>query len=354
MSTEDNLIVDAATRIFQDLAEPGVINDAEAGIWPEALWNALEESGLTLAWGDETLGGAGVEMLDGFALLKAAGRFSVPAPMAETMMAAWLLGHGRIELPMGPMSIAPTQIDARITLGADGALAGTARFVPFGRTAEHLAVLARRSGASVVALVRRADCAIVENISLAGEPMDDVAFDGVKPIAVADAPAGLDESAVIAMGAATRAMQMAGGLEKILDQSVQYALDRSQFGRPIGKFQAIQHGLAQLAGETAAAGAAADAAAEAIARSGGLGDAALAEVAAAKVRVGEAATTGAAIAHQTHGAMGFTYEHSLHHATRRLWAWRDEFGNESYWAIQLGRMVAARGADNLWPFVTGG
>ena len=61
----------------------------------------------------------------------------------------------------------------------------------------------------------------------------------------------------------------------------------------------------------------------------------------------------AAIAHQTHGAMGFTYEHSLHHATRRLWAWRDEFGNESHWAIMLGRIVAARGADELWPFVTG-
>ena len=62
--------------------------------------------------------------------------------------------------------------------------------------------------------------------------------------------------------------------------------------------------------------------------------------------------TGAAIAHQVHGAMGFTYEHSLHHATRRLWAWREEFGNETHWATQLGHMVAARGADQLWPFLT--
>ena len=50
------------------------------------------------------------------------------------------------------------------------------------------------------------------------------------------------------------------------------------------------------------------------------------------MRVGEAAGDGAAIAHQVHGAMGFTYEHSLHHFTRRLWAWREEFGNESFWA----------------------
>jgi len=80
----------------------------------------------------------------------------------------------------------------------------------------------------------------------------------------------------------------------------------------------------------------------------------LRDVAVAKVRVGEAAGNGAAIAHQVHGAMGFTYEHSLHHSTRRLWAWREEFGNEAVWAARLGRMVAERGADGLWPFITAG
>lgn len=353
MSNEDNLIVDAATRIFQDMSDPGVINAAEAGEWPTDLWNTLEESGLTLAWGDEALGGAGVDMLDGFALLKTAGRFSVPAPMADTLLAAWMLSHAKLQMPTGPMTVAPTQADARIAISGAGVLTGTARHIPFGRNAEHIAVLARDDDKAVVALVKRADCAIRENINLAGEPADEVSFDGAKAVATAPAPDGLDEAALVAMGAAVRSMQMAGGLEKILDQSVQYSLERSQFGRPIGKFQAVQHGLAELAGEAAAAGAAADAAAEAVSRTSGLGTGALAEIAAAKTRVGEAATRGAAIAHQTHGAMGFTYEHSLHHATRRLWAWRDEFGNESHWAIMLGRVVAARGADELWPFVTG-
>jgi len=348
--SEDNLIVDAADRIFMDMVDAGVINDAESGTWPAALWETLEESGLTLAWGKEELGGAGVDMLDGFALLKAAGRHAAPVPMAETMMAAWLLGHGGIEYPSGPMTVAPAEADARIALSG-GKLSGTARYVPFARNAEHLAVLAHDGGKPVIALVARADCALVEAENLAGEPADDVAFDGAAPLKTATAPAGLDEAAIVAMGAAVRAMQMAGGLEKILDQSVQYSLERVQFGRPIARFQAIQHNLAQLAGETAAAGAVADAAAEAIAASAGLGDAALADVAAAKARVGEAATTGAAIAHQTHGAMGFTYEHTLHHATRRLWSWRDAYGNEAHWATVLGRLVAAEGADGLWPFV---
>ena len=96
----------------------------------------------------------------------------------------------------------------------------------------------------------------------------------------------------------------------------------------------------------------ASAAADAAAEAGALPDIAIGEIAIAKVRGGEAAGTGAAIAHQVHGAMGFTYEHSLHHSTRRLWSWREEFGNESVWAARLGRMVAARGADELWPFIT--
>ena len=77
------------------------------------------------------------------------------------------------------------------------------------------------------------------------------------------------------------------------------------------------------------------------------------EVAAAKVRTGEAAGLGAGIAHQCHGAIGFTYEHSLHFVTRRLWSWRAEFGAESHWAAHIGREVASRGGEELWPHVTG-
>jgi alkylation response protein AidB-like acyl-CoA dehydrogenase len=149
-------------------------------------------------------------------------------------------------------------------------------------------------------------------------------------------------------------MQMAGALERALNQALEHALTRVQFGRPIGNFQAIQHTLAQFAGESAAATAAADAAAEAIAAGGPLtAEDTVAEVAAAKIRVGEAASLGSAFAHQIHGAMGFTYELSLHHVTRRMWSWRDEFGGESAWSVRLGALAARLGADELWPLVTG-
>ena len=350
MNDSDNIIVDTATKLFQDLCTTSVVNDAEKGQWPTALWNALEEAGLTVAWVPDTLGGAGAEMADGFAVARVAAGFAAPVPLAETLIAGWLLSRAGLQVPAGAMTVAPVHGEDRIELAGDGKLKGSAHHVPFARNAKHLAVLVQRAGKPAVALVEASQVAIGHGTSLAGEPRDQVSFDGVTPIAVQASP--IDEAGLEAMGAAMRSVQMAGALQRILDQSVQYAMERQQFGRPIGKFQAIQHYLAQLAGEVAAAGAAADAAAEALSGEGAIDDVVMSEVATAKVRVGEAAGTGAGIAHQVHGAMGFTYEHTLHHSTRRLWAWRDEFGNEAVWAIRLGRLVAARGADELWPFIT--
>jgi len=363
MAETDLIVVDTIARICADLCQPVVINDAEAGTWPDVLWNALEEAGLPLTWVADEVGGAGAEMAVGFAVLKVAGAFAVPVPLAETLLAGWLLGQAGIQVPAGPMTVAPTRAEERIRLKG-GSLVGTADAVPFARSAEHIAVLARQAGPAVervactVALVHAEACSVQPGVSLAGESADSVAFDNVVPVSVAPLPAGLDEAAFQAFGAAVRCAQMAGALQRILDQSVQYALEREQFGRPIGKFQAVQHALAELAGEAAAAGAAAEAAAEAVATAGarsteGWSEAALTAIATAKIRVGEAASKASAIAHQVHGAMGFTYEHSLHHRTRRLWVWRDEFGNEANWSARLGKMVAERGADDLWAFVTG-
>ena len=72
----------------------------------------------------------------------------------------------------------------------------------------------------------------------------------------------------------------------------------------------------------------------------------------AKVRCGEAASRGSAIAHQVFGAIGFTHEHPLHFATRRLWAWREEFGSDADWAAELGRAAIQSRASGFWPALT--
>jgi acyl-CoA dehydrogenase len=352
MSDSSNIVVETALRILQDHSTPAVINDAEAGQWPNALWNTLEESGLALTWVPDTHGGAGAELADGFGVLRVAGEFAAPVPLAETLMAGFLLARAGLYAPEGPMTVAPIHALDRLELDGDGRLHGVARDIPFARWTRHIAVLARRGDEDCVALVATEDVTIEPGQTLAGEACDRVSFNGATPREIAVAK-GLDVQALAALGATVRSVQMSGALKRCLDQALLHAVDRVQFGRPIGNFQAIQHSLAQFAGEVAAAIAAADSAAEAIGAGGLTDEATLAEVATAKIRVGEAATVGSAIAHQVHGAMGFTYEHSLHHATRRLWAWRDEFGNESHWSVLLGGIAARQGPGEFWSFVTG-
>ena len=139
-------------------------------------------------------------------------------------------------------------------------------------------------------------------------------------------------------GAAIRSQQMIGGMERCLDYALTYANERVQFGRPIAKLQAVQHMLAIAAGHFAAATAAADAPPNPNA----LADDRFA-VAIAKSRCGEAAGQVAAVCQQVHGAMGFTQEHPLHFASRRLWSWRDEWGAETYWQEMIGRAICAVG-----------
>jgi acyl-CoA dehydrogenase len=208
-------------------------------------------------------------------------------------------------------------------------------------------VVAEVDGAPIVALVRQGAAQVTRDRNLALEPRDTLVFDAAPVVAAAPGGPRVGADAVIVYGAMVRAAQMAGALESLLEQSVRYATERKQFGRLIGSFQAIQHNLAILAGHVAAAGSAAEYAFRAADR----GEPSF-ETAVAKVRAGEAAGIGAGIAHQAHGAIGFTYEHSLHFSTRRLWSWRAEFGSESRWAQRLGRQVAARGADRLWSELT--
>src|SRR6202030_4342102 len=132
-------------------------------------------------------------------------------------------------------------------------------------------------------------------------------FDRVQPISLAPAPQGFDQSTLMLMGGVARSLQIAGALESMLDISVRYSNERVAFEKKISKFQAVQHILAKLAGESAAALAAATSAADTIANAASLdGDAVFLEAVAAKIRCAEAAEKGAAIAHQVHGAIGFT------------------------------------------------
>jgi acyl-CoA dehydrogenase len=351
VADSENIVAETAERIFADLADAQTINRDKKGGWKTPLWQALTETGLPLAWVAEDCGGSGASLAEGFSVLSAAGRFAVAVPLAETMLAGWLLSQADIASPEGAMTVAPSGPKDRITVDADGTLSGRARGVPFAGDARHIAVLAQGSRGPSIALVDATACRIEAGVNLGGDGSDTVTLRSVTPIAIKPAPQGFDQTSLLLMGAVARSLQIAGALEQMLDISVRYANERVAFEKKISKFQAVQHNLARLAGESAAAIAAATSAADTFASGAPSDDAAFLEAASAKIRCSEAAEKGAAIAHQVLGAIGFTIEHTLHRYSLRALAWRDDFGSESFWAVELGKRVAARGADELWPLV---
>jgi acyl-CoA dehydrogenase len=249
VSESGNIVAETATRIFADLADPQTINRGGDGAWKAPLWRALAEAGLTLAWVPEALGGTGAALDDGFDIIGVAGRFAAPVPLAETLLAGWLLSRAGIASPAGAMAVAPMHPDNRVTLNSDGTLSGCARSISFAREARHLAVCATAHGKTSIALVEAGACRIADGRNLAGDALDAVTFDRAKPILLACAPADFDLTSLMLMGAAVRAVATAAALESVLSLSVRYANERVAFERPIGKFQAVQHNLARLAGD---------------------------------------------------------------------------------------------------------
>lgn len=320
-------LAEQVTRALDDAAGVEVLRGVEDGAFPDAAWAALDALGLGGALVAEDRGGAGLGFLDVVPVLEALGRAGAPVPLAEGIGGAALLAAAGIEVPAGVL-----------TFAAPGAA------VPWGRHAAHVAVV---DGARV-ALYPAASLRWTDGINTAREARDRPEIIGA-PVAEGTLPNGWGGEAAMLVTALLRAAQIAGAMQAALALAVEHANTRKQFGRPIGRFQAVQQQLAVFAAETSAASVAAAAAARAADRRGLAG--AAFEIGCAKVTAGEAAAKGAAIAHQVLAAMGITEEHSLHHLTRRLWSWREEGGTERFWSARLGALVQAA-PDSLWTFIT--
>ena len=155
-----------------------------------------------------------------------------------------------------------------------------------------------------------------------------------------------------ALQSAATVSLMAGAMGRALALSIEHVNTRQQFGRPLGKFQAVQQSLAVMACEVRAVEAAAAALATRLDAANLDTAAADFEIAAAKLRANRAVGVVTAIAHQVHGAIGFTEEYDLHRVTVPLMRWRGAHGNDAYWAQRLGRHVADLGGRGLWEAMT--
>ncbi|WP_300017827.1 acyl-CoA dehydrogenase family protein [Pseudonocardia sp.] len=338
----DQDLLDLAESIFADSAASGTGLDA-------GLWTTLEQTGLARMTLPEAAGGSGGTLTDAAAVWQAAGAHAARVPLVETELAAWLLNVHRMEIPAGPLTVVSGELSVRdagqVRLGVGGTVTG----VPWARDAAGIVLLTRAE----VVLLRPAQVTVTEGANLAEEPRDTVAVDATVPIDAWSSSLASCHAELRLRAALGRSQLLAGAARGALARTVRYAGERVQFGRPIGRFQAVQQQLALAAAEVAAAGAAASAAASTAEREGFGAPATAFAVAAAKARTGEAAGEVARIAHQVHGAIGFTREHDLRLLTTRLWAWRDEDGSDAHWQAELGTTVLAAGPDALWPMVTG-
>lgn len=353
MNENEDMFADSLVRILADHAD-----GMHAAPWAASLWATLDGAGFPRALAAQSAGGSALGWADAFSLFAAAGQAAAPVPLAESMVAHWLLGTADIASAATLLSLsAPRQpLDLSARAAGGWALSGTLPRVPWGRLVDGVVTIALHEGKPMAVLIacKGEGVSIKEGQDMAAEPRDDLVLHGAPAQACGASP--VSPMDLMAIAAAARAAQMAGALRAVLTGSVEYANLRKQFGRSLSAFQAIQHKLAAMATQTAAALAAAQAGMEAI-------DACLTapqadrmadsiELATAKIRAGEAAGLCATGAHQVFGAIGFTVEHSLHQHTKRLWSWRDEFGNEAFWSRRLGESIIASGPGQLWPRVT--
>jgi acyl-CoA dehydrogenase len=349
MTETGEMLATAAKRLFEESFTDAAVRDAANGLWQADVWAAVEAGGYPLALLSEEQGGFGLEQSEALNLIRLAASYASPIPLSETMLANHALTSSGFAAVEGPASIAPVLERETLQLRRENGLwrlNGVAHAVPWARHASHIVTYAEYAGDMFVMPLARADLVVNAGVNMAGQPRDTVEFnvalsdEVVRPITAPEA-----RTRQLGRGAVVRALEMAGALDRVLKMTTDYANGRVQFGKPIGRFQAVQHLIAVLATQAAAAGAAADIAAASFQ------EASLLPVAVAKLRVGEAAGICASIAHQVHGAIGYTDEHRLNYFTKRLWSWRDEFGSETAWARYLGRCALAANADGFWPFV---
>ncbi|MGE0312731.1 MAG: acyl-CoA dehydrogenase family protein [Lautropia sp.] len=355
---DDSMIGQSASRLFAENVGRDLLERTEDGVFPAALWRLVADGGFAHALAREAAGGIGASWHEAWPILRGIGYWQVPLPLAETMVASLLLSLAGLEVPSGPIALLDADVAAPVGGRVDARVdrVGWARHCPslLCCTADGELLLVANGGADGSARGGGSGgVSVVQASNHAGLPSDTVRLDGAPVSARAPNPLPSLRRPIRHLGALVRSAMIVGALERVLEESVRYANDRVQFGKPIGKYQAIQQSLAMLAGEVSSARVAAlvatidapsDPAADASAAGFG--------IAVAKVRCGEAATRAAAIAHQVIGAIGFTREHPLHFATRRLWAWRAEFGTDAWWAEQLGRGAIATGPAGFWPAIT--
>ena len=313
---DSNELLEPFVRMLADIAPPSAVRAVEQGASAAAMWDQFHDSGFADALVDEAAGGAGLSFADVGALVSAMGAAALPLPAAETMVARALLARAGIDAPRGPIAFATA--------------AAPVQTVPCGLVADHVLV----DTGEYLALAGAGDLSPQPTgveASLAARVTVPQVVDGPR--------LARPEGGLRAIAAVLRAALISGAAERVLDMATAHANERVQFGKPIGRQQALQQSLAVMAEDMVAVRIAAQ-----LGAASGFPPSVLA-AATAKATASAAAPRIAATAHAVFGAIGISAEHDLQLFTRRLHEWRLADGSESYWQRELGaaRMASAAG-----------
>ena len=336
--------------------------------YTDEFWREIGELGWLGLIVPESHGGSGMDMSDMAVLLAEWGAALAPGPLVESaVVSASAIDHFGSDaqkqewlpaMAMGETVAVPSLVgvDGSTDPNASGVrasetsngwvLSGTSRFVPYGNSADLVLMSAETdAGVTVFAVpIKSAEGTVnTERTKMAsGAPACDIEMNEVVvPSASVLGVSGSGGDVVDHMmlfGAAARTSQMVGAGSAVTDRTIDYVKDRRQFGRPIGAFQVIQHYMADMATKVKSAKHLADRAAWALSAD--------VDGAMASRVVSQAKWTANTLmhdivwkAHQTHGAIGFTWEHDLHLYTRRVLSWRADFGDTDSHIENLARTI---------------
>ena len=314
-------LLDTFDRLLSETCSPVQIRQLENHEAPAAIWSSLESSGFLDILVPESAGGAGLGWQDAWGVLFAAGRHAVPYPMAQTLFARACLAGIDQDAPTGPIALATA-----VSHSGDGVL--TARLVQGGLLASH--VLLQDHDTTYLLPVDQAT-----QESVGGQGSFDAHLTWQGSVVTTSVIRGLPQETVSHGLALGLAVLIAGVSDRILEMTLTYANDRVQFGKPIGRLQAVQQQITEMAERVYGVRMATQLACQSQADQVWLPSHNAAAL--AKSQASAAAVRMANVAHAVHGAIGVTHEYDLQIYTRRLYEWNRAGGGAKYWAARLGR-----------------
>lgn len=300
-SDEQRMFQETAQTLLGDTCAPEHLRQLLASGQPreESRWNAIVETGLTLVLLPEAAGGIGLSEIDFLAIAEAAGYAGLPEPLVESAGVA------------APL-LAAAGAGADILADPTATIAIQHPINPFVADADTAAAIILVDGQDIH-LVRREDVTLTRQESI--DPFRRLFRVDWTPKAetrISSDPALLDDA--LDRAALFAAAQGLGLAQRCVNLAVDYAKERTQFGKPIGSYQAIKHHLAtaqvkiEFARPVVQAAAADFANRDAHSR---------ARISSAKFMALEAADVAARTAVQVHGGMGYTWEVDVHFFLKR-------------------------------------